>query len=183
MRCRAMDSVTASAIAELTRRVEDLERKVAAYKGRQPTAPRAAPRSARSALPASATPPTTLARAPLEAPMARPRKAAAKAPTKPEPKAPTKQAPKPAPKTSQEKTIDQVLLATWSPPEHAFIPPRTEAEMRLCIRAIHKARGNKLQAAKIVGLPRRTFYRRFDEYGLYAFDWRTDPPTRLPSEA
>lgn len=170
-----MDSVTASAIAELTRRIEELERKVDAYEARQPSAPRTNRRIPRAAPPAPA--PTPPVRAPLEAPLTRPPKTAAKTSRAPAPKASAKPA-----KASQEKTIDQVLLATWSPPEHAFIPPRNEAEMRLCIRAIHKARGNKLQAAKIVGLPRRTFYRRFDEYGLYAFDWRTDPPTRVPSE-
>lgn len=40
------------------------------------------------------------------------------------------------------------------------------AEKQRILAALEKTGWNKLRAAKMVGLPRRTFYRRLEEYGI-----------------
>lgn len=39
-------------------------------------------------------------------------------------------------------------------------------EKRRILAALEKTGWNKLRSAKLVGLPRRTFYRRLEEYGI-----------------
>lgn len=47
---------------------------------------------------------------------------------------------------------------------------KERAEM---LAALEQTAWNRVEAARIVGMPRRTFYRRMEEYGLQSGDSRT----------
>jgi len=53
-------------------------------------------------------------------------------------------------------------------PEPAALPGETidDHEKALIERALREANGNRTVAAKKLGIPRRTFYRRLEKYGL-----------------
>ena len=44
------------------------------------------------------------------------------------------------------------------------------AERELVIRALKEAKGNKTEACKLLGISRRTLYRRLEKHGLLADD-------------
>ena len=52
------------------------------------------------------------------------------------------------------------------PATRASLPPRQEAERRRILEALEATDGNRLAAAKAIGMPRRTFYRRLAAYGI-----------------
>ena len=62
-------------------------------------------------------------------------------------------------------------------PSPSVVPPSTEdlprtkeaykdAEKSKILEALERAGWNRVQAAKLVGIPRRTFYRRLKDYGI-----------------
>jgi serine/threonine-protein kinase PknK len=92
--------------------------------------------------------------------------------------------------TESDLTIPDSRAASWADPERSAprpssassetvtkprgspsTRPQTESQFRTTERdkilhALTSCNWNRAQAAKLVGLPRRTFYRRLKEYGI-----------------
>lgn len=59
----------------------------------------------------------------------------------------------------------------------AFASQRPEVDRERLLSALEQSGGNKAVAARLVGLSRRAFYRRLEQFGLH------DPASREESEA
>ncbi|HEU4408785.1 MAG TPA: helix-turn-helix domain-containing protein [Polyangiaceae bacterium] len=61
------------------------------------------------------------------------------------------------------------------------LTPHQRAERWRILEALRRHRGNRLRAAEALGMPRRTFYRRLDAYGIQPAG--TSRRRRRPREA
>jgi two-component system response regulator HydG len=73
------------------------------------------------------------------------------------------------PERVRDYRTSHVLLAADDPSE---LVPLEEVERRYTLRVIESVRGNKAAAARILGVERKTLYRKLERWGL------EPPPSR-----
>ena len=71
-------------------------------------------------------------------------------------------------RTARARSVEQTMPGTETIEIEGLeiLPDKWPAEVDLIISALEACNWNRVQAAKLSGIPRRTFYRRLREYGI-----------------